>query len=627
MKKILYSIISGAIALGAASCTDMLNTVPSNQISSGSMWTTPELAASGMNGLYESFYKRINTGTQLNASYLDGFNFYGIEALGFCTDYYSNSYPVYLLYSQNMMANDIQISYEWRFCYGIVHATNDAVANLHKAGLDEATYERYICEARFLRAWAYSRLNKFFWGVPLYLEPVTNEECTRTQSSAEDIWKAVTDDLTYCIDNQYMPDNTLTENYGRPSKGAAYALRGMAYMWKALTDEDGTTPEQDYESACKDFDKVDDCGYDLWDDGTPESYLNFFKAENEKDNEMIFAIQFSATDGYSYDIQQAVGPRDTWDSWDEVKPSADFVDYFQKDDGTPFSWSAWAAEQGISGWDALTPQQRSVFFFRDGLESDSRYSTILNQARELCGLSVFDQYYLDNGNEARIKTAYENRDPRLKMVVVTPYEPKDCYSPGWNNNVVATGKQLRWPLYQRGASGTGSGYDIWLDKRFTALYIYNKYVEWGDPSALLDRRHCHVDFPLIRYTDVLLQWAEAEIELGRLGEAADKINQVRDRAGIRRIQTGSQEEMREAVRYERRVEFAIEGINFFDEIRWGTYKESKFQGRDVHGGQSWWGDNTVEYAWYWKDNNWPWSVPAAEYQRNPALTQRPGWIY
>ena len=141
---------------------------------------------------------------------------------------------------------------------------------------------------------------------------------------------AVTDDLTYCIDNQYMPDNTLTENYGRPSKGAAYALRGMAYMWKALTDEDGTTPEQDYESACKDFDKVDDCGYDLWDDGTPESYLNFFKAENEKDNEMIFAIQFSATDGYSYDIQQAVGPRDTWDSWDEVKPSADFVDYFQK---------------------------------------------------------------------------------------------------------------------------------------------------------------------------------------------------------------------------------------------------------------------------------------------------------
>ena len=58
-------------------------------------------------------------------------------------------------------------------------------------------------------------------------------------------------------------------------------------MWKALTDEDGTTPEQDYESACKDFDKVDDCGYDLWDDGTPESYLNFFKAENEKDNEMI----------------------------------------------------------------------------------------------------------------------------------------------------------------------------------------------------------------------------------------------------------------------------------------------------------------------------------------------------
>ena len=628
MKRIQYAIISATLLTGAVSCADLLDMAPSDQIASGNMWTSPELAVKGMNGLYETFYNRdLSAGSQLRESCLDGLNKYGIEALGFCTDYYSNNFPVYMLYSQNMMANDIQVAYEWKFGYNIVHATNDAIANLYKAGLDEATYQRYICEARFLRAWAYSRLNKFFWGVPLYLEPVTNEECTRTQSSAEDIWQTVIDDLTYCIDNEYMPDNTLTENFGRPSKGAAYALRGMAYMWKALTDNDGTTPEQDYTSACADFDQVDDCGYDLWDDGTSESYLNFFKAENERDNEMIFAIQFSATDGYSYDIQQAVGPRDTWDSWDEVKPSTDFVDYFQNADGTPFSWSEWAQLQCIEGWDALSPQQRSVFFFRDGLRSNSDYSTIYNQARELCGLAVFDRYYLDEGNEARIKTAYDNRDPRLKMIVVTPYEPKDCYSPGWNNNQVAVGKQLRWPLYERGADGNGSGKDLWLDKRFTALYIYNKYVEWGDPSALIDRRHCHIDFPLIRYTDVLLQWAEAEIELGRLGEAADKINQVRDRAGVQRIQTGSQEEMREAVRYERRVEFAVEAVNYFDEIRWGTYKESKFQGQDTHGGSSWWGDNTVEYPWYWKENNWPWSVPLAEYQRNPNLIQRSGWIY
>ena len=68
-------------------------------------------------------------------------------------------------------------------------------------------------------------------------------------------------------------------------------------------------------------------------------------------------------------------------------------------------------------------------------------------------------------------------------------------------------------------------------------------------------------------------------------------------------------------------------VNFFDEVRWGTYKETKFQGQDVHGGQSWWGDNTVEYAWYWDDCIWPWSVPQGEYQRNASLTTRPGWVY
>lgn len=45
------------------------------------------------------------------------------------------------------------------------------------------------------------------------------------------------------------------------------------------------------------------------------------------------------------------------------------------------------------------------------------------------------------------------------------------------------------------------------------------------------------------------------------------------------------------------------GINFFDEVRWGTYKETKFQGKDVNGGKSWWGD-MVEYNWYYTDYMW-----------------------
>lgn len=106
------------------------------------MWTTPELAQKGMNGIYETFYNRKQSnGTQVRSENLDGLNKYGIEALGFCTDYYANNYPIQLLYSEAKRANDWLVTFEWKFCYTIVHATNDAIANLGKAGLDTPTYE------------------------------------------------------------------------------------------------------------------------------------------------------------------------------------------------------------------------------------------------------------------------------------------------------------------------------------------------------------------------------------------------------------------------------------------------------------------------------------------------------
>ena len=56
------------------------------------------------------------------------------------------------------------------------------------------------------------------------------------------------------------------------------------------------------------------------------------------------------------------------------------------------------------------------------------------------------------------------------------------------------------------------------------------------------------------------------------------------------------------------------------------YKETKFQGKDVNGGKSWWGD-MVEYNWYYTDYMWPWTAPISETQKNPNLTKRSGWAY
>ena len=70
--------------------------------------------------------------------------------MSFTTDYYSNNYPVELLSLATKPANDFQVWYEWKFCYTIIHACNDAIANLHKADMSANKLARYQCEARFL---------------------------------------------------------------------------------------------------------------------------------------------------------------------------------------------------------------------------------------------------------------------------------------------------------------------------------------------------------------------------------------------------------------------------------------------------------------------------------------------
>jgi hypothetical protein len=132
----------------------------------------------------------------------------------------------------------------------------------------------------------------------------------------------------------------------------------------------------------------------------------------------------------------------------------------------------------------------------------------------------------------------------------------------------------------------------------------------------------------------LLQYAEALTMQNKIDDAITLVNQVRSRAHMPLLTNGGsdangvsgQDDMMERIRYERRIEFCVEGINFFDEVRWGTYRDSKFQGQDINGGKSWWG-NMVEYNWYYTDYMWPWTAPSSETQMNANLSKRTGWAY
>ena len=78
----------------------------------------------------------------------------------------------------------------------------------------------------------------------------------------------------------------------------------------------------------------------------------------------------------------------------------------------------------------------------------------------------------------------------------------------------------------------------------------------------------------MRYAEVILFRAEALNEMGRTNEAIPLLKRIRDRAGLETNSTYSQDEMRKAIRHERRVEFAFEDIRGWDIIRWGIQEET-----------------------------------------------------
>ncbi len=78
---------------------------------------------------------------------------------------------------------------------------------------------------------------------------------------------------------------------------------------------------------------------------------------------------------------------------------------------------------------------------------------------------------------------------------------------------------------------------------------------------------------ILRYAEVLLMNAEANLELGNYDAALESLNEVRNRAELDDLEFESEEQLRTAIWHERRVELAQEGDRFFDLVRQGRAAE------------------------------------------------------
>lgn len=163
-------------------------------------------------------------------------------------------------------------------------------------------------------------------------------------------------------------------------------------------------------------------------------------------------------------------------------------------------------------------------------------------------------------------------------------------------------------LYEGGPDFDGKEYQAEFSN--TGYNVRKFLVPLSEVSAF---DNSPLNFPVIRYADVLLIKAEALNELGQTAEAEDYLNKVRNRAGLDDIATGlSQSDFRDAVLKERRMELAFEGHRWMDLIR-------------VNNGQY-----GLEFLHsIGKTNAAPkhllFPIPQIELDRNPNLVQNPGY--
>lgn len=518
---IVKSVALGALTLAASSCNDFLDSSKPQGILDQEEVSKPE----HIEDMVISAYAYMVTGEDMNSSFQlwQLGNVRSDDAYKGGANTEDGSHLYFAEIAKGLTTDLWVFDDTWYRLYCGVNRANDALRIL--ANADEAVFAKKkerIAEMRFIRGHFMFKLKELFKHVPVIDEntgsssddyrKVSNRAC-----SNDSLWQKVADDFQYAYDN--LPGTQVEK--GRPTKAAAAAYLAKTYLFKAYRQDDPNTNEVTSVNAA-DLKKVikytakpiyAEGGYGLESDFA----YNFMPGAYENGKESVWAIQYSQDDGTKYG-------------------------------NLNFAYEL-TAPQGIGCCDFNKPSQNLV----DAFKTDAD------------GLPLTDTY-----DDGLYDSKTDNADPRLFHTVAMPgfpykYNPEVEYTQSW-----ARAPQI-YGYYASLKENVDKDCDCL--KKNGAYYANSK------------------NWIVLRYADVMLMRAEAEVELAALGDAGGNledaralVNELRSRAAASntmifdydaKMKVGTYgtawnvEQARTAVRWERRLELAMECGRFFDLVRWG----------------------------------------------------------
>ena len=240
-------------------------------------------------------------------------------------------------------------------------------------------------------------------------------------------------------------------------------------------------------------------------------------------------------------------------------------------------------------------------------------------------LQLWDLYW--TADRTADETSLQEITDKRQIWNMPPYNYAGCTSSSLGLNIPAS--TAKAPYIYAGKTT--------FDDPVTAQAIRNcgKWRREVEHEGLMDSKRLYtgINFPLLRYSDVLLMFAEASLEYSGVPsqDAYDCVKQVRDRAGIKTIEFSEYDadSFRTLIRNERGRELCFEAIRKYDLIRWGIFKESMNGYVRMATDDRWSGSAKAAYAAAIgsavQEKHILLPVPSVELGVNTMLVQNPLW--
>lgn len=497
----------------------------------------------------------------------------------------------------------------WSDGYVAVRYMNNFIEKFPKstAYTDEKEKEDILGQVYWLRAYTYMALARRYGGVPILtkVQELTDDprDLWIPRSTEDEVFNLIVSDLNTAISK--LSDNT-SPYYVNKWTALAYKSNVMLYaaslanysdkVYSGGTYQDGLlgipkSKSKEYYKEARDAAKqvIESGNYELYDylgdsyEGKIANYEKLFFDETSTNKERILVRAYHFPERVHYFDERV----------------------------TPFSFRAG------SGWSSRRcPPLAAVeeFEFVDNRDGSLQYK----QKK----LSENDPIIISNP-----AILFENKDPRFMESILYPGSP-------WRDNIievfantikggVEVGKFGKDGIGPAEATSTGFYLAKWLQRK-----PVREFQEGSD-----------VDWQIIRYAEVLLNYAEACFELEEMGEmsngkseALKYINMIRRRAGIQELDRITMKD----IQHERFCEFYAEGQRYWDLKRWRIFHEV-LNNTETYAIWPIYNEDTNEYSITknmlpsdrfkktFQPKNYYMQIPTDEIEKNPLLIQNFGY--